>query len=134
MWSPTSKRASAITIIYSHLNFQERQVAAIVRHPDFDLGTHENNFAILFLEGVGFEAMPHIAPALLPSVMRILVLSMKDTLCFLSHVPTKRTQMRTVWPMGGEKTSLEKTAGIWLQFQIDQLKFDNLELSGMHQS
>ena len=43
-----------------------------MRHPDFDLGTHENNFAILFLEGVGFEAMPHIAPVRLPLVMRIL--------------------------------------------------------------
>lgn len=44
---------------------QERQVVAIVRHPD-SAGKHKNSFAILFLEGVGIEAMPHIAPVLLP--------------------------------------------------------------------
>jgi len=48
------------------LPYQEVEVAAIERHPDFDLSNHKNNFAILFLEGTGFDAMPHIAPACLP--------------------------------------------------------------------
>ena len=40
----------------------------IKSHPDFEMSTHKNNFAILFLEGTGFEAMSHIAPVCLPQV------------------------------------------------------------------
>ena len=32
------------------------------------MSTHKNNFAVLFLEGTGFEAMSHIAPVCLPQV------------------------------------------------------------------
>jgi len=49
------------------LPYQEVQVSAIERHPSFDLSNHKNNFAVLFLEGTGFDAMPHIAPICLPS-------------------------------------------------------------------
>lgn len=48
------------------LPYQEVQVSVIERHPSFDLATHKNNFAVLFLEGTGFDAMPHIAPICLP--------------------------------------------------------------------
>ena len=43
-------------------------MSAIERHPSFDLSNHKNDFAVLFLEGTGFDAMPHIAPICLPSV------------------------------------------------------------------
>jgi len=48
------------------LPYQEVPVAAIERHPSFDLSNHKNNFAVLFLEGTGFDAMSHIAPVCLP--------------------------------------------------------------------
>ena len=54
--------------ILRKLLYQEVEVTEIERHPKFEIATHKNNFAILFLEGTGFDAATHIAPICLPQV------------------------------------------------------------------
>jgi len=47
------------------LPHQERGVAKIIIHPHFNLATHENNFALLFVD-TDFERADHIQPVCLP--------------------------------------------------------------------